>query len=61
MKIPFRSTQLEITVEKTAPAISWDSALDGATDREVERFARTAGTVREPRWEVQSLIYGFHL
>ena len=61
MKIPFRNTQLEITFDKPAPAISWDSALDGATDREVERFARTAGTVREPRWEVQSLIYGFHL
>jgi len=61
MKIPFSHTHLEIALEKTAPTVSWDSALDGATDREVERFARNAKTVREPRWEVQNLMYGFRL
>lgn len=61
MKIPFRQTQLEISVEKVAPTISWDAQLDGASDREIEHFARSAKTVREPRWEVQSLVYGFHL
>ena len=61
MKIPFRHSQLEISVEKTAPTISWDSVLDGATDREVERFARTSRTAKEPRWDVQAVIYGFHI
>ena len=61
MKIPFRHTQLEVSVEKVAPTISWDSMLDGATDREIERFAKSVKTVREPRWDVQTLVYGFHL
>lgn len=61
MKIPFRHSQLEISVEKAAPAISWDSMLDGATDREVEQFAKSIKTVREPRWDVQAVLYGFHL
>jgi hypothetical protein len=61
MKIPFSQTHLEIVVEKKAPAVFWDPALDGASDQEVERFARNAKTVREPRWEVQNLMYGFRL
>ena len=61
MKIPFRQTQLEISIEKEAPAISWESMLDGATDREVERFARTSRTAKEPRWDVQAVMYGFHI
>ena len=61
MHIPFRQRQLVIEVEKVAPSVSWDTALVGATDREMEHFARTVHTVREPRWEVQPTLYGFHL
>ncbi len=61
MKIPFRQRQLIVEVEKVASTVPFDSALDGASDREVERFARNAHAPREPRWETQALIYGFRL
>jgi hypothetical protein len=61
MNIPFRQRQLIVEVEKVAPSISHESALEGASDREVERFARNAHTPREPRWDTQALIYGFRL
>ena len=61
MKIPFRQHQLVIQVETVAPQVDWDSALDGATDREIEHFARSTKTAQEPRWDAQALIYGFRL
>lgn len=61
MNIPFRQRQLIIEVEKVASTVPFDSALEGASDREVERFARKSRTPREPRWDAQALIYGFRL
>ena len=61
MKIPFRQHRLVIELEATVPTPGREVALEGASDREVERFARTARMNREPRWETQALIYGFHM
>ena len=61
MNIPFRQRQLIIEVEKSAPAIPFDAALEGASDREVERFVRKAHSSQEPRWESHALLYGFHI
>lgn len=61
MNIPFGQRQLIIEIEKVASTVPFDAALEGASDREVERFARDTQVTREPRWDAQALIYGFRL
>ena len=60
MNIPFRNRKLVIELEQVAQSTDQFRALEGASDREMERFARTSHTAHEPRWDAAALIYGFN-
>ena len=58
MHFPFRNRQLVIEVEQAPVSAESFRALEGASDREIEQFARQSRKGREPRWDAQALIYG---
>jgi hypothetical protein len=60
MNIPFRTRKLVIEIEQIGPAEDQFRALEGASDREMERFSRASHTAHEPRWDAQALFWGFN-
>jgi hypothetical protein len=60
MNIPFRNRKLVIELEQVAQSTDQFRALEGASDREMERFARTSHAAQEPRRDVTALMYGLN-
>ncbi len=58
MRIPIRNQQITIELERMAPRAVDRPELIEATDRDIERLARTGGVGREPRWDVPTLMLG---
>ena len=51
MRIPLRNRQITIELERVARRIDDRPELIGASDRDIERLARSGRLSREPRWE----------
>ena len=61
MNIGIGKRSLVISVEKAEREPVDAAALIGATDREVEQFARKRHAANEPRWEVPTAFFGYRI
>ena len=58
MRIPVRNRRITIELERMAPRALDRPELVEASDRDLERLARTGRTAHEPRWDVPALMLG---
>ena len=57
MQIPMGNRQVRISLERLSRVIDRPELIE-ASDREIERLARTSKVHREPRWETPVSMIG---
>ena len=57
MQIPMGTRQIRISLERLNGMLDRPELIE-ATDRDIERLARTGKTRREPRWEAPVSMLG---